>query len=52
MFLKPELRRSVSQQFEVHANQIKQYKDQLLERATGVFGDDAKAEPATPALCL
>jgi transposase len=29
----------LSQQFDVHANQIKQWKDQLLEGATGVFGD-------------
>lgn len=34
----------LSQQFDVHANQIKQWKDQLLEGATGVFGDEAKAE--------
>ncbi|MGO8235291.1 IS3 family transposase [Rhizobium ruizarguesonis] len=38
----------LSQQFDVHANQIKQWKDQLLEGATGVFGDEAKAEPAGP----
>jgi transposase len=38
----------LSQQFDVHANQIKQWEDPLLEGATGVFGDDAKAEPATP----
>ena len=36
------------QQFDVHANQIKQWKDQLLEGATGVFGDEAKPEPAGP----
>ena len=36
----------LSQQFDVHANQIKQWKDQLLEGATGVFGIEAKAEPA------
>ena len=40
----------LSQQFDVHANQIKQWKDQLLEGATGVFGDDAKTEPAAPAV--
>ncbi|HAJ8872042.1 TPA: IS3-like element ISKpn11 family transposase [Escherichia coli] len=38
----------LSQQFDVHANQIKQWKDQLLDGATGVFGDEAKAEPAGP----
>ncbi|WP_167377556.1 IS3 family transposase [Agrobacterium genomosp. 13] len=38
----------LSQQFDVHANQIKQWKDQLLEGATGVFGDEAKPEPAGP----
>ena len=38
----------LSQQFDVHANQIQQWKDQLLEGATGVFGDEAKAEAAAP----
>ena len=38
----------LSQQFDVHANQIKQWKDQLLEGATGVFGDENKAEPTGP----
>lgn len=36
----------LSRQFDVHANQIKQWKDHILEGATGVFGDEAKAEPA------
>lgn len=36
----------LSQQFDVHANQIKQWKDLLLEGASGVFGADAKTEPA------
>ena len=40
----------LSQQFDVHANQIKQWKDQLLEGATGVFGDPPKEE--TPAVDL
>jgi len=40
----------LSQQFDVHANQIKQWKDQLLEGSTGVFGDVSKAEPAAPAV--
>ena len=38
----------LSQQFDVHANQIKQWKDQLLEAATSVFGDDTKAETPVP----
>ena len=38
----------LSQQFDVHANQIKQWKDQLLEGATSVFGDETKSESATP----
>jgi transposase len=38
----------LSQQFDVHVNQIKQWKDQLLEGATDVFGDDVKSEPALP----
>jgi transposase len=38
----------LSQQFDVRANQIKQWKDHLLEGATGVFGGEAKAEPAAP----
>ncbi|WP_374834060.1 IS3 family transposase [Paenochrobactrum pullorum] len=38
----------LSQQFDVHANQIKQWKDQLLEGAIGVFGDETKGEPTEP----
>ena len=33
----------LSQQFNVHANQIKQWKEQLLVGATGVFGGETEA---------
>ena len=35
----------LAQNFDVHPNQIKQWRDQLLDGATGVFGDGAKSEP-------
>jgi transposase len=35
----------VAQAFDVHPNQIKQWRDQLLEGATGVFGEAAKGVP-------
>ncbi len=35
----------LAQDFDVHPNQIKQSRDQLLEGATGAFGDGLRAEP-------
>lgn len=35
----------LSQEFDVHPNQIKQWRDQLLEGATGVFGEAPRTEP-------
>ena len=35
----------LAQDFDVHPHQIKQWRDQLLEGATGVFGEAPKAEP-------
>lgn len=34
----------LAQDFDVHPNQIKQWRDQLLEGATGVFGGALQAE--------
>ena len=36
----------LAQQFDVHANQITQWRSQLLEGATAVYGESAKAEAA------
>ena len=39
----------LAQQFDVHPNQITQWRSQLLKGATAVFGESAKAE-AAPAI--
>ena len=36
----------LAQQFDVHPNQITQWRSQLLEGASGVFGAAAAPEPA------
>jgi transposase-like protein len=42
----------LAQQFDIHSNQITQWKAQLLEGAAGVFGAKARPEPAAPAVDL
>ncbi len=39
----------LAQQFDVHPNQITQWRSQLLDGASGVFADTAKAE-ASPSV--
>jgi transposase len=42
----------LSEQFDVHANQITQWQSQFLEGAVGVFRGEAKAEAATSTVDL
>ena len=42
----------LSEQFDVHANQIRQWKDLLVEGAASIFGADVKAEATQPAIDL
>ena len=35
----------LAEQFDIHPNQITEWKSQWLEGAVGVFGGDAKADP-------
>ena len=42
----------LAQQFDVYVNQITQWRSQLLEGTTRVFGGEAKAESATAAVDL
>ena len=42
----------LSEQFDVHANQIRQWKDLLVEGAANIFGSETKAEAAQPAIDL
>jgi transposase len=40
----------LAQQFDVHPNQITQWRSQLLDGAAGVFGSEAKSEVAAPVI--
>ena len=40
----------LSQQFDVHPNQITQWRSQLLDGAAGVFGSEPNPAVATPAI--
>ena len=42
----------LAQQFDIHPNQITQWKAQLLDGAAGVFGSEARGERAEPAADL
>ena len=40
----------LAQQFDVHPNQITQWKGQLLEGVSTVFGAETRGDPASPAI--
>ena len=40
----------LAQQFDVHPNQITQWRSQLLDGAAGVFGSEPKSEATAPAI--
>lgn len=40
----------LAQQFDVHPNQITQWRNQLLDGAAGVFGGEAKAAALAPVI--
>ena len=42
----------LAQQFDIHPNQITQWKAQLLDGAAGVFGSETRGERAGPAADL
>src|SRR4051795_5926918 len=42
----------LAQQFDIHPNQITQWKAQLLDGAAGVFGSDSRGDSPGPAVDL
>ena len=42
----------LAQQFDIHPNQITQWKAQLLDGAAGVFGSDSRGDSQGPAVDL
>ena len=42
----------LAQQYDVHANQITTWKSQLFEGSAGVFGAEARPDPAAPQVDL